>query len=94
MKSIRYGIFFLLLAIAAITQYSCVSKSMDTQINQLIQEKDYRGAVDAYQSVIDSNPGTPEARQAQLGLAKLYIEKMNQPQQGVKVYQDILAAAP
>ena len=94
MKSIRYGIFFLLLAAAVMTQYGCVSKSMDAQIDQLIQEKDYRGAVDAYQSAIDSNPGTPEARQAQLGLAKLYIEKMNQPQQGVKVYQDILAAAP
>ena len=94
MKSIRYGIFFLLVAAAAITQYGCVSKSMDTQINQLIQEKDYRGAVDAYQSVIDSNPGTPEAHQAQLGLAKLYIEKMNQPQQGIKVYQDLIAAAP
>ena len=94
MKSIRYGIFFLLLAGAAITQYGCASKSMDTQINQLIQEKDYRGAVDAYQSVIDSNPGTPETHQAQLGLAKLYIEKMNQPQQGIKVYQDLIAAAP
>jgi tetratricopeptide (TPR) repeat protein len=94
MKSIRYGIFFLLLAGAAITQYGCASKSMDTQINQLIQEKDYRGAVDAYQSVIDSNPGTPEAHQAQLGLAKLYIEKMNQPRQGIKVYQDLIAAAP
>ena len=94
MKSIRYDIFFLLVVVMAITQYGCTSKNMDEQINQLIQEKDYRGAVDAYQAVIDSNPGTPEAHQAQLGIAKLYIEKMNQPEQGAKVYRDLIAAAP
>ena len=26
-------------------------------------------------------------------MAKLYLEKLNRPQQGVKVYQDIVAAA-
>ena len=92
--AIRFGIFFLLVAVVVITQYACVSKSMDEQAHQLIQEKDYQGAVDAYQSVIDSKPGTSEARQAQLGIAKLYLEKMDQPQLGVKIYQDLLAAAP
>ena len=92
--TIRFSIFFLVVAVFVITQYACVSKSMDEQVGQLIQEKDYQGAVDAYQSVIDSKPGTSEARQAQLGIAKLYIEKMDQPQQGIEVYQDLLAAAP
>lgn len=92
--AIRFSIFFLLVAVVTITQYACISKGMDEQINQLIQEKDYRGAADAYQSIIDSKPGTSEARQAQLGIAKLYIDRMNQPEQGVKVYQDLLTAAP
>ena len=92
--AIRSSIFFLGVAVLVITQYACVSKSMDEQVGQLIQEKDYQGAIDAYQSVIDSKPGTSEARQAQLGIAKLYIEKMDQPQLGIKVYQDLLAAAP
>ena len=92
--AIRFSIFFLVVAMLVITQYACVSKSMDEQVGQLIQEKDYQGAVDAYQSVIDSKPGTSEARQAQLGIAKLYIEKMDQPQLGIKIYQDLLAAAP
>ena len=92
--TIRFSIFFLLVAVVVITQYSCVSKSIDEQAQQLIQEKDYQGAVDAYQSVIDSKPGTSEARQAQLGIAKLYMEKMEQPQLGIQVYQDLLAAAP
>ena len=90
----RFSMFFLLVAVLMITQYGCVSKSMDEQVGQLIQDKDYQGAVDAYQSVIDSKPGTSEARQAQLGIAKLYIEKMEQPQLGIQVYQDLLAAAP
>ncbi len=92
--TIRFSMFFSLIAMVMITHYACVSKSMDEQAHQLIQEKDYRGAADAYQSVIDSKPGTSEARQAQLGIAKLYIEKMDQPEQGVKIYQDLLAAAP
>ena len=92
--TIRFSMFFSLVAMVMITHYACVSKSMDEQAHQLIQEKDYRGAADAYQSVIDSKPGTSEARQAQLGIAKLYIEKMDQPEQGVKIYQDLLAAAP
>ncbi len=92
--AIRFSIFFLVVVVLVITQYACVSKSMDEQVGQLIQEKDYQGAVDAYQSVIDSKPGTSESRQAQLGIAKLYIEKMDQPQLGIKVYQDLLAAAP
>ena len=94
MKPIRFSLLFLLIAVVTITQYACISKSMDEQIDQFIQEKNYQGAVDAYQSIIDSKPGTSEARQAQLGLAKLYSEKMNQPEQGTRVYQDLLATAP
>ena len=94
MNAIRFGIFLLSIAVVAITQYACISKGMDEQIHQLIQEKDYQGAVDAYRSIIDSNPGTSEARQAKLGIAKLYIEKMNRPEQGAKIYEDLLAADP
>ena len=94
MNAIRFGICLLSIAVVAITQYACISKGMDEQIHQLIQEKDYHGAVDAYQSIIDSNPGTSEARQAKLGIAKLYIEKMNRPEQGAKIYAALLAAEP
>ncbi|MCZ6681427.1 MAG: tetratricopeptide repeat protein [Candidatus Poribacteria bacterium] len=93
MKSIRFSIFFFA-AVMVVTQYACVSKNPQQQAEQLILEQDYQGAVDAYQVVINEKPGTPDARQAQLGLAKLYIEKMSQPEQGVQVYQDLLAADP
>ena len=93
MKTIRYDIITLIIGIT-ITQYACVASSPQRLAEKRLQEKDYRGAIEVYQTVVDSNPNTPEARQARLSIAKLYIEKMDQPQQGVQIYQDLIAAAP
>ncbi len=93
MKTIRYTIFTLI-AVIAVTQYACVASNTQKLTGKRLQEKDYHGAVKVYQTVVDSKPETPESRQAQLAIAKLYIEKMNQPQQGVQIYQDLIAAAP
>ena len=93
MKTVRHNIFTLI-AVIVMTQYACVASSPQKLAGKRLQEKDYRGAIEIYQTVINSNPETPEARQAQLSIAKLYIEKMNQPQQGVQIYQDLIAAAP
>ncbi len=80
--------------IAMLTQYSCLSASTQRQAEKLAHEKNYQGAIDAYQAVINTKAGTPEAYRAQLGLARLYIDKMDQPQLGVKAYRDLIAAAP
>ena len=80
--------------IAMLTQYACISTSTQRQAEKLAHEQNYQGAIDAYQTVINSKPGTPESYRAQLGLARLYIDKMDQPQLGVKAYQDLIAAAP
>ena len=93
MKTIRSDIFTLIIVIM-MTQYACVASSPQRLAEKRLQEKDYQGAIEVYQAVVDSNPETPEARQAQLSIAKLYIEKMDQPQQGVQIYQDLIAAAP
>ena len=61
---------------------------------KLEEAKDYRGAITAYQSIVDTKPGTPEARQAQLAIGKLSIERMNQPAVGVKAYQAVISDAP
>ena len=61
---------------------------------KLVEAKDYRGAIEAYQSIVDTKPGTPEARQAQLAIGKLSIERMNQPAVGVKAYQAVISGAP
>ena len=93
MKTIRYDIITLIIVIT-MTQYACVASSPQRLAGKRLQEKDYQGAIEVYQTVVDSKPETPEARQAQLSIAKLYIEKMDQPQQGVEIYQDLIAAAP
>ena len=80
--------------ITMLTQYACLATNTQRQAEKLAYEKDYQGAIDTYQGVITSKAGTPEAYRAQLGLARLYIDKMNQPQRGVKAYQDLIAAAP
>ncbi|MCZ6681428.1 MAG: tetratricopeptide repeat protein [Candidatus Poribacteria bacterium] len=93
MNRVKFGISFFV-AVMVITQYACIPKNTHKQAEKHILEKDYQGAVNAYQAVIDAQPGTSDARQAQLGIAKLYIEKMDHPQQGVQAYQDLIAANP
>ena len=93
MKIIRYDIVTLLIVIT-MTQFACVASSPERLAEKRLQERDYQGAIEVYQTVAESKPETPEARQAQLSIAKLYIEKMNQPQLGVQIYQDLIAAAP
>ena len=61
---------------------------------KLVEAKDYRGAIEAYQGIVDTKPGTPAARQAQLAVGKLSIERMNQPAVGVKAYQAVISDAP
>ena len=93
MKHMRFDIS-LLVAFMVATQYGCFSASTQKQAEQFIQEKNYQGAIDVYQVVIASKPDGSEGRQAKLDVAKLYIEKMNRPEQGVKLYQDLIATTP
>ena len=90
MKTIRCDIVTLIIVIT-MTQYACVVSSPQKLAGKRIQEKDYQGAIEVYQTIVNSKPETPEARQTQLSIAKLYIEEMNQLQQGVQIYQDLIA---
>ena len=91
---IRIIVFMMMTIITTLFQSACVSTSTQRQAEKLAHEKNYQGAIDAYQATINSKPGTLEAYRAQLGIARLYIDKMNRPQLGVKAYQDLIAAAP
>ena len=90
----RMTVLAMILIIGMLTQYACLSASTRRQAERLTHEKNYQGAIDAYQAVINTKAGTPEAYRAQLGLARLYIDKMDRPQLGVKAYRDLIAAAP
>ena len=81
LKTVRYDIFTFIVVIA-ITQYACVASSPQRLAGKRIQEKDYQGAIEVYQTVVDAKSGTLEARKAQLSIAQLYTEETAQPQQG------------
>ncbi len=77
-----------------IAMTGCLPGSELGTAEKLEEAKDYRGAIEVYQGVVVNKPGTTEARQAQLAIGKLYIEKMNRPQEGVKAYQAVVSDAP
>ncbi len=83
-----------LVIVVGITQYACLSTGTHKLAEQRVHEKDYQGAIDIYQSVIDEKPGTSEARRAQLAIGKLHIDKMDQPEVGVRMYQNLITATP
>ena len=92
-KSIRYCPLVAIILVALI-QVSCVSGGALRTAEKLAEQKDYPSAIAAYQSIIDSQPGTPEALQAQLAIGKLSIDRMNQPAEGIKAYEAVVASGP
>ena len=83
-----------LVTVVGITQYACLSTGIHRLAEQRVREKDYQGAIDIYQSVINEKPGTSKARRAQLAIGKLHIDKMDQPEVGVRMYQNLITATP
>ncbi len=84
----------ILVVVMGTTQSACLSTSTYKLAEQRVQERDYQGAVDIYQTVIDEKPGTSEARRAQLAVGELHIDKMSQPEVGVRMYKDLIASTP
>ena len=84
----------ILVVVIGTTQYACLSANTYRLAERRVQEKDYQGAIDIYQAVIDEKPGTAEARKAQLAIGELHIDKMNQPEVGVTMYQNLIASTP
>ena len=92
-KSMKYCMF-IVIALIVVWQTGCLSGGALGTAEKLVEEKDYRGAIEVYQSVVDTQPGTPDAIQAQLAIGKLSIQRMNQPAEGIKAYEAVIAASP
>ena len=92
-KSVKYCALIAILLVAA-AHIGCLPGSALSKGDKLADDKDYYGAIEAYQSIVDTQPGTPDALQAQLAIGKLSIKQMNQPAEGIKAYQGVIAAAP
>ncbi len=101
MKFIRYSSrtkgylsTLLMVILLPLSQLGCLGGGAARTAEKHIEAKDYRRAVEVYQSIVDANPGTGEAREAQLAIGKLSIERMNQPSAGIKAYEAIISEAP
>ena len=92
-KSIKCFAFIAIISVAA-SQIGCLPGGALSDAEKLAENKDYYGAIEAYQSIVDTQPGTPEALQAQLAIAELSIKQMNRPAEGIKAYEAVIAAAP
>ena len=96
-KSAKYCALIAILLVASqslLTRIGCLPGGALSNAEKLAENKDYHGAVEAYQSIVDTQPGTPEALQAQLAIGALSIEQMNRPADGIKAYEAVIAAAP
>ena len=92
-KSMKYCALIAILLIAA-SQIGCLPGSALSTADKLADDKDYYGAIEAYQNIIDMQPGTPDALKAQFAIGKLSIDQMNKPAEGIKAYEGVIAAAP
>lgn len=92
-KSMKYCALIAILLVAA-SQIGCLPGSALSKADKLAEDKDYYGAIEAYQNIIDTQPGTPDALEAQLAIGKLSIDQMNQPAEGIKAYEGVIATAP
>ncbi len=53
---------FTTFVIITVVQIGCLSGGVMDSAEKLVEAKDYRGAVEVYQNIVDGKPGTADAR--------------------------------
>jgi len=91
-KSKRFCSSILSILIAFALLIGCATTMKKAE--NLEKKKDYEGAIAAYQQAIAVDPSSNNARKAQLAMGKIYIEKLNKPEEGLAVYQKLSTDAP
>lgn len=72
----------------------CVTTSELQRAERLVERGRYEDAIKLYQSIIETKPGTDEARKAKLEIGDVYFKKMNQTDKGVQVYLEVAREYP
>lgn len=85
---------YLEIAFAIIVLALLAGCSSPLQQADRLSMSDPRSAIGAYEAVIATNPDSPEAKQAKLGIAKTYYEKMDNAEKGIEAYEEIAKAYP
>jgi len=55
---------------------------------------DYKKAIALYEQIVAKSPGTDNALKAQLAMGKIYIDKLEQREKGLEMYQKVIDSAP
>ena len=55
---------------------------------------DPQSAIVAYEQIIASKPGSPEAQKAHLGLARTYYDRIEDHQKGFEAYEEVMSKYP
>lgn len=63
------------------------------QANKLAMS-DPQSAIPVYEQIMAANPGSPEAQQAHLGIARTYYERIEDQQKGIEVYEEVVSKYP
>ena len=72
----------------------CVTTSELQRAESLVERGRYEDAIKLYQSIIETKPGTDEARKAKLEIGDIYFKKMKQTDKGIQVYLEVAKEYP
>ena len=93
MKFVSFCLF-VSFVLTTVLQIGCLSMNVMDSAEKLVEVKDYRGAIEVYQNIVVTKPGTSDARAAQLAIGEIYIKHIDQPEHGIKAYEAVIANAP
>ncbi len=85
---------FITYVFMTLMQFGCLSVGVMNSAEKLVEAKDYYGAIEAYQNIIETKPGTSDARAAQLAIGEIYVKHIDQSEHGIKAYEALIAEAP
>ena len=90
----RFRLGILSIFVAVVLLGGCAAITPMKKAKKLEAKEDYSAAISAYQEIIQKDPNSSDAQEAQLALGKLHLEKLNQPEEGLTAYQQVVTNAP
>lgn len=90
----RFRLGLLSIFVAVVLLGGCAALTPMNKAKKLEAKEDYPAAISSYQEIIQKDPNSSDAQQAQLAIGKLYLEKLNKPEEGLKAYQQVVTNAP
>lgn len=91
MKLMRCYLGIIIALLVSLFIFGCSSPMQ--QADKLAMS-DPQAAINTYKSIMQSKPGTQEAKIAHLKMAETYYKRMNNPEKGLEAYDEVIKAYP